>query len=122
MNIHECFPSKYLVCADLGGQDRNVAISRLAMEEVDKEKQEQAPIVYFDGITKGLRLNKTNGNTIAELHGGETDGWAGKTITLFPTQVDYQGTQKACIRVRIGTPNGSQAGQPTATGGGVGFS
>lgn len=119
MNIHECFPSPYLVCADLGGQEQDVVISRFAMEEVDKQSHEQAPVVHFKDILKGLRLNKTNANTIGELLGGETDEWVGKTITLFPTQVDWQGTQKACIRVKMNTINQQSEAAPSSEG--VGF-
>ena len=37
-------------------------------------------------------LNKTNANTIAKMHGEETDDWAGKRIILCAREVEFQGT------------------------------
>jgi hypothetical protein len=59
------------------------------------------PIVFFQGAEKGLVLNKTNANTIAGMYSPETSNWIGKQVTLFPTQVDFQGRQVAAIRVRL---------------------
>lgn len=100
MNINDAFPSKYIAAADLSGQDVPVTINRVDFEDVGQEK-ERRPVLYFDGKSKGLVLNKTNSFTIGDIHGPEMDAWPGKPITLFPTQTDFQGKQVACIRIRI---------------------
>ena len=68
--------------------------------------EDTALVCYFQGAKKGLVLNKTNANTIAELYGPQTENWHGRVITLFPTQVDYQGRQVPAIRVRTQRPAG----------------
>ncbi|MDJ0512778.1 MAG: hypothetical protein QNJ62_04975 [Methyloceanibacter sp.] len=101
MNINDTFPSKYLKASDLQGRDVNVTMSRVVMEDVGDDHR---PIVYFEGKQKGLVLNKTNANTIAGMYGPETEVWPGKPITLFPTQVDFQGKATEAIRVRLRPP------------------
>lgn len=98
MKISEAFPTKYVAAADLQGQDVPVVISHVVKEKFDEN--EEGPVVYFQGFAKGLRLNKTNANTIADMYGEETDFWAGKAITLWPTETEFQGRMKACVRVR----------------------
>ena len=99
MDIRKCFPSKWLECADLDGQVHTLTIVRISIEEVGKQK-EQRPAVWFDGVSKGLVLNKTNGNTIAAIYGFETDGWIGKQIMIYPTETEFGGKMVSCIRVK----------------------
>lgn len=112
MKISEAFPSKYVSAAELQGQDVTVAMSHVVMEEVDDN--EPRPVLYFQGMSKGLVLNRTNATTIADMYGDDTDGWAGRPITVFPTQTEFRGKQVACIRVRINKPV-VQAAQPMST-------
>jgi hypothetical protein len=104
VSISGAFPSKYIAATDLQGRDVPVTISHVSMEVVGSQgNQETLPVVYFMGKEKGLVLNKTNANTIAQLHGDDTDFWANRPVTLFPTQTDFQGRQVPCIRVRLAT-------------------
>jgi len=111
MNINDAFPSQqWLKAGDLQGRDVTVTISHVASEDVGDGSK---PVVYFQDKEKGLVLNRTNGSTIADLHGIETNNWQGKQITLFPTQVDYRGQQVAAIRVRLtGAVAAAPATQP----------
>src|SRR3990172_344329 len=106
MNIKDSFPSKLLKADDLEG-DMNLTIKGVDQEMLDDGPK---PVVSFLEIEKGLVLNKTNARTIAKLYGVETGAWAGRMITIFPTQVDYRGEQVAAIRVRLAAPpaNGTQ--------------
>jgi len=97
VNINDLFPSKYVKASDLKGRDVEVTIRTVEVEKIDEDER---PVLYFQGMDKGLVLNRTNANSIAKLHGGEVSKWAGKTITLFPTETDFKGEQVACIRVR----------------------
>lgn len=104
MNVNTVFPSKYLKADELEG-DVSYTISHVELEElgqgVDKETK---PVAYFTETDKGVALNKTNCATIAGLYGPETDDWAGKRITLFAQEVDFQGRQVLAIRVRMRAP------------------
>jgi hypothetical protein len=113
MNINDAFPSKWLTAGDLRGQDVPVTIRDVRMELVG-QPPENCPVVYFAGKEKALVLNKTNGQTIADQLGPDTDHWLGKPITIFPTSTDFQGRQVACIRVRPGNLYGRT--QPATNG------
>jgi len=109
MKIGKAFPSTYLRAADLDGEDTTVTIEEFAEEEINGE---QKPILYFRELEKGLVLNKTNGNSIAQVLGtDETDDWIGQRITLFETVVDYQGKPTPAIRVKLRAPKGQPQAQ-----------
>lgn len=110
MNINNAFPSKWLKSGDIEGDDLVLTIARVEIETVGQgEDAEQKPIVYFDETEKGLVLNKTNADSIARLHGPETDAWTGKRIALFSTEVDFGGKQTLALRVRLKSPQPNKA-------------
>lgn len=97
MNINNAFPSNYLKASELQGRDITVTMNSVAYETIGQDRK---PVLYFQGAKKGMVLNKTNANNIAQLYGPETEGWAGKKITLFSCMVDYQGRSVEAIRIR----------------------
>jgi hypothetical protein len=117
MRASDMAPSKYLRASDLDGDDLVVTIKSLEQETVGVGAQSDDKwVVYFKGQDKGLVLNKTNIGTIAKLHGEESDDWIGKQVTLYPTEVDFQGKQVEAIRIRSRVPkaNGKAAAAKTA--------
>jgi hypothetical protein len=100
MNINSAFPSKYLKASDLGGRTVTVTVKDVKMEQVGQSRDIK-PVVYFEGKEKGLVLNKTNSNKIANIAGsGETDDWTGTQIQIYPTETEFSGETVDCIRVR----------------------
>lgn len=100
MRISEEFSGSWLKAVDLRGQRVTVIIDGVKKEEIGQgEDREYKPVVYFQGKDKGLVLNKTNGNTIAELHGDDTDNWGGKPVVLYPTKVQFGAKMVDAIRV-----------------------
>ena len=98
--------------SDLNDKDVTVTIRKIVMEKLGEDSK---PIVYFEKSDKGLALNKTNANRIADMHGFDTDRWVGQQITIFPTECDFRGDTVSCIRVRPHKPSGnSQAVAPPA--------
>lgn len=110
MRIDSAFPSQYLKAADLQGKKVTVTMSHVDMEDIGGDLK---PILYFIGKDKGLVLNKTNSNTIAMMHGYETDEWSGKSITLVEAMVDFQGRTVAAIRVYAQRPPSAPAAAAT---------
>ena len=103
MNRDELFPSKYLKAADLGGKPLAVTIKSVAVEALNNPNgggQQDKLLVSFVNQPKRLVCNKTNFNSIADLHGDETDGWAGKRIELYPTKASMGGKSFDAVRVR----------------------
>ena len=103
MNINAVFPSKYVKCHDLKGQDLTLTIKSVTIEKM--RDQDERPVVYFSGATKGLVLNKTNAGTISNMYGCNTDNWIGKPISLHPTECEAFGEIVECIRVRPHAPS-----------------
>ena len=97
MNINEMFPDKYLKAEDLQGRRVAVTISEVAAESI---RNEDKPVLYLKGKSRGLVLNKTNAATIEEITGTpDTDLWGGKKIILYGTRVDFQGKRVPAIRI-----------------------
>lgn len=114
--ISDAFPSKYLAAADLNGNNVTVTISRASIEEIGQGADKDRKIVLsFAGKNKQFVCNKTNAKVIAGLHGDDTDDWLGKSITLCPREVEFQGDMVLAIRVSLQRPAAPSAKKETAT-------
>lgn len=113
MNIDQAFPSKYFKASDLPEETIvPFVIADVRIEEIGREKQSK-PVIYFKDQEKGFVCNKTNCNTIAKVLGSrDTDDWAGKTIRLYSTEVQFGDEMVESIRVSIKT---AKNGAATAT-------
>ena len=114
MKVSQAFPSKYLTAADLQGKAHKLKMGVVELVDVGSDgHQEMKPLLRFVGAEKGLVLNQTNANCIAEMHGDDMDFWAGKEVTIIPTTTDFRGRIVPCIRVQPpGTlPNPADAQQ-----------
>lgn len=98
INIRAAYPGQYIKAADLQKQHVNVVIERVEMEQVGKDTK---PVVYFRGKQRGLVLNKTNGYTLADGYGDDTDQWIGQAIIMHEVMVDFQGSRVPSVRVLI---------------------
>ncbi len=102
MDIRNCFPSKYLEAKDFP-QETPLAIAGIEINEVGQEKAAR-PVLKFAGQAKGMILNKTNAKTISNMYGFETDQWIGKPVTVYATDVEFQGEMKPALRIRTTPP------------------
>jgi hypothetical protein len=97
----EQYPSKYLKAADWPqGSEANLVIDyieRQAMTDSDDEK----PVLFFVGKQKGLVLNVSNGNELAEAYGDDLDAWQGKPCILYRTTTMFAGKRVPALRLRI---------------------
>lgn len=113
-NIQDAFPSNYLKASDLKGSQPVVTIDRVEFEPVGRQK-EMKPILYLVGKEKGIVLNKTNANNIANLAGSQlTEEWPGVRIRLYATHVEFQGETVEAIRIKAAPPNGVKPAAPPA--------
>lgn len=121
--MNEAFPGKYMRADDLDGQDLNLSIRDVAMEEFTDQqtkRADQKPVIHWrQKDAKPLVLNKTNWSTISKVLGtDETDEWQGQSITLYPAEVEAFGEMTAAIRVRLKKPQPVQ--RAAAAGAGTG--
>lgn len=102
MNVDEIYPSsKSLKAADLQGKTVKVTIANCEAKKFDNGNK---IILTFQGKEKGLVVNKTNAKIIASAYGGNTDGWLGKGIEIYPDKTMFGTDLVDCIRVRIPAP------------------
>ena len=120
MRISQAFPSRYVSAADLNGSPVKLKMGIVDMVDVGEVgSPEMKPCLYFVGAQKGLVLNKTNGNAIAEQFGDDTDMWAGQEITLIPTQTEFGGKIVPCIRIQLPGAMAPQTAAPAPLVGAV---
>jgi hypothetical protein len=98
MKISEMFRGKFLKGDDLKGTP-TVKIARIVSEIVGQNNEEK-PIIYFEGLQKGMVLNRTNAEVLEMLYGDESDDWVGHKITLYSTPVSFQGKTTNACRMR----------------------
>lgn len=112
-NPADLFPSKYLKASDINGADMVVTIQSLSQEELGPQKDLKT-VVYFAETDKGLVLNKTNTEVIADLYPGKIGNWVGKKIALYTTEVTFAGKTTLGVRVRLRKPEESASENVTA--------
>ena len=101
MNIDQAYPSKYLKSADIDNPIK-VVIRGCRIEGIDEEGKEQKPVLYFNGMDRGLVLNKTNATMISGAFGSETDNWTGKTVGLWvDPNVMFGNEKRPGLRVKV---------------------
>jgi hypothetical protein len=47
------------------------------------------PLVLFEGVDKGLVINKTNANKLAEAYGKQSAKWIGQIVQLYSENTDF---------------------------------
>jgi hypothetical protein len=67
---------------------KDLLIYEVKAEEVREKKK---MLIGFEGVDKGLIVNKTNRMIMVEAHGDETDDWVGHTVRIEITKRMYQG-------------------------------
>jgi hypothetical protein len=99
MNVNEIYPSsKALKAEDLKGHSVKVTIESIDVKKFDNGNK---AILKFQGKEKTLVCNKTNAKIIASAYGGDTDGWIGKALEIYPDKTMFGTDLVDCIRVRI---------------------
>lgn len=88
------------------GEEMLLTIDRFEGEEKvktqDGEKTKQ--VLYFKEEVPKMIMNITNGNTMTLLFGSHPDGWIGKQIQVFATQVKAFGKTQDALRIRDFVP------------------
>lgn len=103
-DFRKLLPSVHIAAGDLDDRDVVVKITKIVKAEEVGRSKEPRPVIYFEGIPKGLVMNKVNGTRISKLYGNDTDNWIGKCITLYPTECEMGGETVPCVRVRTTMP------------------
>jgi len=86
-------PTKYMNASMLTGE-KVYTIAEIQLEKLrDKEKY----VLYFQEDTIGLPLNITNLKTLISAYGNDTDNWVGKKVRLKTATIIFNAQQKNTI-------------------------
>ncbi len=99
-------PRDYTLCI--------ASVASVALKTRETPKGKRKVVITFARAKKRFVANTTNCETIESLYGADTDGWAGKLLTLYQTDVRNPkgtGTVKG-IRVRPKRPAGQAEAVP----------
>ncbi len=99
MKASELFPSRYLKAVDIG--KRGICCTIKDGEMAEMPDGQKKAILYFEEVGKGLVMNKTNTDTLADEYGDDMERWIGKRIELITVKVTVNGEQRDGIRVRV---------------------
>lgn len=97
------FDSDYIGAYDLEDGDKVLTIEAVGRETIfvpQSNTEETKFVLRFKEARKAMVCNRTNADTIAELHGTDADQWVGKQITLYPAKVKAFGKVQEAIRIR----------------------
>ena len=104
MKIDQRFPRKYATGADLQGKAATLTIARMQPEQMRPgpgAPTQTKYVIYFSEAQKGVILNRTLANQIADITGSQdTDDWAGQRVTLYPQPMKVAGKDRIAIRAR----------------------
>ena len=90
------FPSKYLNSDDVP-EPIEVTVRHVAEETVGEQRK---PVCYFEELSKGLVVNKTNFLMLAQIAKNEdSDNWGGVRAVLTVELVNYKGTVTQGLRL-----------------------
>jgi hypothetical protein len=98
----EVFPSRFLKGDDLK-KPITLTIERAPLETLKTPdgKEQTKTVLYFVNAKKGLVVNSTNWDSIADATGADnSDAWPGHKIELYPTKTTMGSKTVPCIRVR----------------------
>jgi hypothetical protein len=76
------------------------------------EKKEKKDVIFFVGETKGLVLNRTNAETLAQALGDDSDGWHGASAVLYAVKTPTGDGIRIRVRSRPKTSSLSSRRSP----------
>lgn len=100
------FKGTYITGAEFGDRTLVATISRVESVDLEGEDGRVKPraVVWFSDLDRGWVLCKTNAICVAAMFGDDVDGWVGKRVHLFSTEVNVGKDKKIGIRVK-GSPD-----------------
>ena len=102
VNVDSLFSGNYLKTSDFD-KEKEVEIKSVKVEFFGREEDaERKAVVYFEGIERGLVLNKVNAESLKEISGSsETDVWIGLKVLIYTDKnVMFSGQRVGGLRIK----------------------
>jgi len=101
VTVNDAFPSPWFNASNLlEPVDLTIKTATMELLKSPQGTSEKKLVLTFAETTKRWSVNRTNWDTISQLHGANSDSWIGKMITLYPATTVVRGKQSGCIRAR----------------------
>lgn len=108
--VSDGFPRKYVNSAEIGNRVLRLAIERVVVEQIDRERRW---VMYFKGAKKGLVLNRTNAEYLAHAVHDDSDRWVGLAVDVFTEKVEFDGELVDGVRIRLPKEPEAASGDPS---------
>jgi hypothetical protein len=90
-DFDDLYGSKYFSVADLKDGEPRFKIGKVEVAEL-REKNGATKLKYvtlFEGVEKGLVINKTNARKLAEAYGKQSSKWIGQIVQLYSEETSF---------------------------------
>jgi hypothetical protein len=87
----DLYGSRFLSVADLKDDEPRLKIGKVEVAEL-REKNgttKRKYVVFFEGVEKGLVINKTNATKLADAYGKQPSRWIGQIVQLYTEETPY---------------------------------
>lgn len=105
MKVHDVYQSPYIKPAELAGRTMKATIQRVTLDTFEYNSRKTKKLVCWfamtDGKLRGVPLNQTNADILADLLGDESDEWKGKQINVYAEIASVGGKEVSVFRVSV---------------------
>ena|SRR6516164_3337528 len=87
----DIYGSKYFSVSDLKDGEPRFKIGKVEIAEL-REKNgatKRKYVMLFEGVEKGLVINKTNARKLAEAYGKQSSRWIGQMVQLYAEDTSF---------------------------------
>jgi hypothetical protein len=90
-DFDDLYGSKYLSVADLKDREPRLKIGKVEVAELTDKGgvTKRKYVVWFEGATKALVINRTNAKKLADIHGKQTSNWIGQNVELYSEETTF---------------------------------
>ena len=90
-DFDDLYGSKYFSASDLKDSEPRLKVGKVEVAEL-REKNgttKRKYIMLFEGVEKGLVINKTNARKLADAYGKQSSKWIGQIVQLYSEDTSF---------------------------------
>ena len=90
-DFDDLYGSKYFSVSDLKDSEPRLKVGKVEVAEL-REKNgttKRKYVMLFEGVEKGLVINKTNARKLADAYGKQSSKWIGQIVQLYAEETSF---------------------------------
>ena len=90
-DFDDLYGSKYFSVSDLKDSEPRLKVGKVEVAEL-REKNgttKRKYVMLFEGVEKGLVINKTNARKLADAYGKQSSKWIGQIVQLYSEDTSF---------------------------------